>query len=333
MTDRVAEPATHSPARAAATADVVIVNWNAGDLLRRCVESVRDHQAGHVSKVVVVDNGSVDGSDRLEVSGVPLEIVRTGTNLGFGAACNIGVRRGQAPYILFLNPDAALLPETLSTAIGFMERPENARVGVCGIKLIEDDGTVQRHCANFPTPGMFLAAASGLTALLPSRVTTLHATDFDHLSSRPVDHVIGAFYLIRRDLFEQLGGFDERFFVYLEDLDLSARVHAAGYSIFYLAEAVAMHRGGGTSDQVKPQRLAYVLESRIAYAFKHFGRASATAVAAATLFGGLVPRLARAAAHRSGSEARDTLRGFVLLWHRTARQMLRCAPTRGKPAA
>lgn len=63
MTDRVAEPATHSPARAAATADVVIVNWNAGDLLRRCVESVRDHQAGHVSKVVVVDNGSVDGSD------------------------------------------------------------------------------------------------------------------------------------------------------------------------------------------------------------------------------------------------------------------------------
>lgn len=125
MTDRVAEPATHSPARAAATADVVIVNWNAGDLLRRCVESVRDHQAGHVSKVVVVDNGSVDGSDRLEVSGVPLEIVRTGTNLGFGAACNIGVRRGQAPYILFLNPDAALLPETLSTAIGFMERPEN----------------------------------------------------------------------------------------------------------------------------------------------------------------------------------------------------------------
>ncbi len=333
MTDRVGEPIPDSSARVAETADVVIVNWNAGDLLRRCVESVRDHQAGHVDKVVVVDNGSVDGSDRLDVSGVSLEIVRTGANLGFGAACNIGARRGHAPYVLFLNPDAALLPETLSMAVGFMEQPENATIGVCGIKLVEDDGTVQRHCAHFPTPGTFLAAASGLTALLPSRVATLHATDFDHLSSRPVDHVIGAFYLIRRDLFEQLGGFDERFFVYLEDLDLSARVHAAGYSVFYLAEAVGMHRGGGTSDQVKPQRLAYVLESRIAYAFKHFGGASATAIAATTLLGEPVPRLARAAAHRSVSEARDTLRGFGLLWRRMARRMLRRSSTRGKPAA
>jgi N-acetylglucosaminyl-diphospho-decaprenol L-rhamnosyltransferase len=300
--------------------DVVIVNWNSGQWLRRCIASIGEHGKDHVQKVIVVDNGSTDGSDAVGCPQVMLDIVRIGRNLGFGRACNLGAGRGRAPYILFLNPDASLLSSTLDTAVAFMDRPENAGVGVCGIKLIEDDGAVQRHCARLPTPAVFLAAASGLAAILPGRVPGLHDRDFDHLSSRPVDHVIGAFYLIRRPLFEQLGGFDERFFVYLEDLDLSARVHQAGHGITYLAEAVGLHHGGGTSEQVKPQRLAYALESRIVYAFKHFTVVPAFAVAIVTLCIEPFPRLLRAVRRRSLTDAKETGRGFMLLWRRVLRR-------------
>jgi N-acetylglucosaminyl-diphospho-decaprenol L-rhamnosyltransferase len=313
--ERVTSLKSLEPGRA--TADIVIVNWNSGHLLARCVASILDHGENRAGSVVVVDNGSTDGSDMLSYCNPSLEIVRTGLNLGFGRACNLGARMGRSRYVLFLNPDAALLPKTLSVAVDFMERPENARIGVCGAKLIEEDGTVQRHCARLPTLVTFLAAASGLATALSSRVPTLHERGFDHLTSRPVDHVIGAFYLIRRVLFEQLAGFDEEFFVYLEDLDLSARVHAAGYSVYYLAEAVGLHKGGGSSEQVKPQRLAYSLESRIIYSFKHFNAVSAVIVAAATLLVEPLPRLVRAIARGSFTEARDTVSGVALLWRRT----------------
>ena len=302
--------------------DIIIVNWNSGDWLRRCVDSIREHGKTLLGRVIVVDNGSVDGSDRVETDTLPLEIVRTGENLGFGKACNLGVGRGHAPYVLFLNPDAALLPDTLENAVSFMERPENAGIGVCGAKLLDENGEVHRHCANLPTVGMFLAAATGLAAVFPARFPTLHQYGFDHLSSRLVDHVIGAFYLIRRDLLERLGGFDERFFVYLEDLDLSARVLQAGFQVYYLNEAVGFHQGGGTSEQVKPHRLAYSLESRIVYAFKHFSWPAALLTTGATLIVEPFPRLLRAMVHRSWQETKDTVSGFGILWWRLGARIL-----------
>lgn len=296
--------------------DIVIVNWNAGTWLERCVSSIREHGGTALAGVVVVDNGSTDGSDRLSIPDLPLTIIRAGTNLGFGRACNLGAKQGHAPYLLFLNPDAALLPGTLAAVIDVAESTEFGSVGVFGVKLVGDDGVVQRHCARFPTPSTLLAAATGLSALVPSRFSGLHDVKFDHLTTKAVDHVIGAFYLIRRDLFEFLGGFDERFFVYLEDLDLSLRVKKAGYEVRYLASATGLHYGGGTSEQVKPRRLAYALESRIAYAFKHFPWPAAIIVAGATLLVEPVPRLIRAGVRRSPAEAVETLKGFALLWRR-----------------
>lgn len=303
-----------------ATADIVVVNWNAGDWLRRCIRSIEANGAGRVGKVAVVDNASIDGSDQIESKSLNLEVIRTGANLGFGRACNIGARRGRSPYLLFLNPDAAFMPGALDIALDFMEEPSNCQIGVCGVKLIEEDGSVQRHCARLPSPATFLASATGLAALLPGWVPGLHERSFDHLTSREVDHVIGAFYLIRRNLFEKIGGFDERFFMYLEDLDLSVRVHKCGYRVFYLADAVAFHRGGGTSEQVKPQRLAYALDSRIIYSFKHFTTISAFSVAIATLCFEPFSRLARALRRCSPKEAIETGKGFTLLWARVFRR-------------
>lgn len=293
---------------------IAIVNWNSGEWLRRCVASIADHGSGLVDRVVVVDNGSSDGSTELGQYPGPLDVVAAGANLGFARASNLGTRGATAPYLLFLNPDAALSENSLGRALAFMESAEAARVAVCGIRLVEEDGGTQRHCARFPSMRTFLGSATGLGGLFPRLFPPLLMEDFDHLESRRVDHVIGAFYLVRRELFESLGGFDERFFVYLEDLDLSLRVREAGWQVHYLAEAIAFHKGGGTSEQIKARRLFYSLRSRILYAFKHFRRRQAWTVALATLLVEPLPRLIRALARLSPRELADTVRAFFWLW-------------------
>ncbi|QEY59398.1 glycosyltransferase family 2 protein [Pseudomonas sp. C27(2019)] len=250
--------------------DIVIVNWNAGYQLKECLESVLNYNKSEVSSIVVVDNGSTDGSADA-VDGMPnVTVIRTGENLGFGAACNIGAKAGQSPYLLFLNPDTRLEAESLTVPLTFMEQSENQSVGICGIQLIDEQQNVSRTCARFPTIKRLISSTLGLDKLPRLKGAGVHMNDWDHLSSAEVDHVIGAFYLIRRKIFEQVSGFDERFFVYLEDLDLSKTVKNAGWSSWYLTEAKAFHAGGGTSRQVKVHRLFYSLRSRLLYGFKHF---------------------------------------------------------------
>jgi hypothetical protein len=281
---------------------VVIVNWNAGELLTNCLRSIARYGVGvGVDEVVVVDNGSTDRSDQVDVPGLPLQIIRTGRNLGFAAACNIGAQGATTPFLLFLNPDAELRSGTLPTALAHMIQLQSQKVGVCGVRLEDRDGHVQHHTTNLPTARSIFNV-------------DLFKTRFDHLSTRRVGHVIGAFYLIRRPLFEQLGGFDERYFVYLEDLDLSLRVQRAGWGVEYLAEAAAYHLGGGTSEQVKAHRLFYSTRSRLIYAFKHFPGISPWSVAAVSLVAEPMLRLARAASRKSGREFADTLRAYWWLW-------------------
>lgn len=297
--------------------DIVIVNWNSGNLLRDCLASISAHSQG-LAGVIVVDNGSSDGSADVEDenSGLPIEVIRTGSNLGFGKACNIGSRAGSAPYILFLNPDAALFEDTLRSALDFMNSAESADIGVCGARLEETGGSIQAHCANFPTVSVFLVEALGLTKVSP-RFKGLFMTGFDHKTSRDVDHVIGAFYLVRRRAFEQVGGFDERFFMYLEDLDLSLRVRRAGWRVRYNAEVTAFHKGGGTSEKVMAHRLFYSRRSRLQYARKHFGPTGSFVVMITTLFLEPLALIARSAVRRSGREMKDTARGVRWLWRDT----------------
>ncbi|ADE84846.1 glycosyltransferase [Rhodobacter capsulatus] len=292
--------------------DIVIVNWNSGAQLQACIESIRAHGAGRVGRCIVVDNGSQDGSTDFLAGAEDVDLLETGQNLGFGKACNLGAARGQSPFVLFLNPDAWLQPGSLSVPLDFMARPENDRVGIVGIALTDADGTVQRSCARFPTPPGLVATSLGLKRLFPALGTHMH--DWDHATSREVPHVIGAFYLIRRPLFEQLQGFDERFFVYLEDLDLSLRARQAGYRSYFLTEAQACHAGGGVSAQVKAHRLFYSLRSRVQYAFKHFSAPGAWAVAAATLGIEPVTRLGLLLAKRRFDEIGDLGRGYAMLW-------------------
>jgi N-acetylglucosaminyl-diphospho-decaprenol L-rhamnosyltransferase len=296
--------------------DVVTVNWNSGRQLAECLTSLAatDRTRVTLGRVVVVDNASTDGSaEGLDRGDLPLEILANPTNRGFAAACNQGARAGQSPYILFLNPDTRLEFDSLAAPLTWLESPNAADIGICGIQLVDAEGTVARSCARFPTAGQLVATAAGLDRLLPGAFPGLIMRHWDHRQSRRVDHVIGAFYLVRRSLFERLGGFDERYFVYLEDLDFSLRAREAGWQSYFLATARAFHRGGGTSDRVRAERLVYLLRSRLHYARRHFSPAPAAAVWLATL--GLEPVVRVAAALGGGAprQARDTIRAYWML--------------------
>lgn len=291
---------------------IIVVNWNAGPQLIRCVNSINQFASDLIDKIIVVDNGSTDGSEKPLEGMSNVTLICAGENLGFGKACNLGAKSADSEYLLFLNPDAALFEGTISKVVNFMERPANQVVGICGVQLIDESGKVSRSCARFPSVTGFLAHAVGLDRVFP-RVGHFMA-EWDHLTNRQVDHVIGAFFCVRRELFEGVQGFDERFFVYLEDLDFSYRAHKAGWQSFYLADAQAFHAGGGTSNQVKAKRLFYSLRSRLLYAFKHFSFPAALMVLATTLLLEPLARSALALARRSLPGLRETWSGYRMLW-------------------
>ncbi|MET7245479.1 glycosyltransferase family 2 protein [Methylobacterium sp. EM32] len=294
--------------------DVVIVNWNGGALLRACLASLAaaEGQLGDALplRVVVVDNASRDGS----LAGLPPlrhgpAVIANPDNQGFGRACNAGAARGRAPAILFLNPDARVTAASLTGAYAaLMADPDT---GIVGAQLLDEAGIVQRSCARRPTTRSLIGQALLLDRV--RLVPTHFMTEWDHAEDRAVDQVMGAFLMTRRPLFEDLGGFDERFFVYYEDVDLCARAWDAGVAVRHLAGIAVRHEGQGTTRAAKAHRLACFLESQIRYAAKHHGRATAF-ILVATAFGAQVPlRLVQALARRSIPEAGEVLRGAGLL--------------------
>ena len=292
--------------------DVVIVNWNSKEQARDCVKSLLDLSSNEIGYITVVDNGSTDGSDA-GLDDLPgVQVHRAGVNLGFGAACNVGAKNGKSEFILLLNPDALVYKDTIKDSLEFMSDKSNQQVGVCGVQLKDEQGHVAKSCTRLPTVHGLIAHALGIDRIFPS--VGHFMSEWDHNQTRSVDHVIGAFYLIRRSLFEHLGGFDQRFFVYLEDLDLSNRVKAEGWDIKYLANVQAFHKGGGTSDQVKALRLFYSLRSRIIYAFKHFNLLGAILVLLATMLIEPFCRIALSLLKRSLPSIKETAVAYSYLY-------------------
>jgi N-acetylglucosaminyl-diphospho-decaprenol L-rhamnosyltransferase len=296
--------------------DLVVVNWNAGNQLLDCLNSLQmacQEAVFHLSKCIVVDNASTDGSaDQLETYPFPLEIIKNQENKGFAFACNQGAKAGKAEFILFLNPDVRLFSDSLAKALIFMGEPKNESVGILGIQLVDENGIVQRNVARFPTRISIFYQMLGLDRLWPKRYLPHFMTDWDHRESREVDQVQGSFFLVRRKVFDELHGFDERFFMYYDDLDFAFRTRQAGWKVYYLADIQSFHRGGGTSHQVKARRLFYVLCSRVRYVAKHFGFLTAVATILLSLGMEFWVRLAWSMANRSGTAFTETFRAYMM---------------------
>ena len=300
------------------TLSIIVVNWNAGQQLADAVTSIGKYHHNLVSSVIIVDNASTDDSlARVEaLTGLrfELKIIRNAENRGFGAACNQGAVLASNDYLLFLNPDTRLFEHSLSVPLAFMQCSENVDVGIVGIQLVDENNHIARSCSRFPTIGTVLAHTLGLNRLPSLRHLSHAMTEWEHNCTRQVDQVMGAFFLIRHSVFVLLDRFDERFFVYFEEVDLSLRAKQRGWRSVYLAQAQAYHKGGGVSEQVKAHRLFYSLRSRILYAFKHFNFIAAWTVSFITLIIEPMTRLIRGLVRRSPGEVSDTARGFAMLW-------------------
>ena len=242
-----------------------------------------------------------------------IHIYQPSENLGFGGGCNLGSRQSQAKFLLFLNPDIQFLPDSLKKLVDFLNSPElSPETGIIGAQLLNPDGSYQKNVARFPRFKALLPRMAGLDRLCPCIFKPHYVKDLDYTKNQLVDQVPGAFFLVRRSCFEQLGGFDERFFLYYEDVDFSYRAHLAGWKAQYLADVKVIHSGGGTTESIKDKRLFYSLRSRTLYAGKHFGRWQALAVIAAILTIEFLSRCARAVLHLSLGELTATLKGFGL---------------------
>ncbi|MEJ0075848.1 MAG: glycosyltransferase family 2 protein [Alphaproteobacteria bacterium] len=293
------------------TLHVVIVNWNSRRQLQECLASFEAVSGDDVTlaAVTIVDNASTDHSADELTCVTPLEVIRNAENRGFAAGCNQGAARAQTDFLLFLNPDTRLMSGSLERPARYLQAPEHASVGIVGIQLLDPAGNIARNTARAPSPWSMTGNSIGLDRLMPSVFPPHFVTEWPHDDTRTVDQVMGAFFLVRRSVFEALGGFDERFFVYYEDMDFAVRARKRGWSSVFLAAAQAFHRGQGTTDAATATRMFYFARSRILYARKHFGVFGASAVTLSALL--LEPLVRLAASPRS---AAATLRAFAMLW-------------------
>lgn len=287
--------------------DVVIVSYRCEGLLRDCLRSLHDHPPSRPATIHVVDNASTDGTAEMvarEFADVRLRVCAR--NLGFGAANNIAIRATDAPFVLILNPDTRITAGALDRVLAVMDsRPE---VGVCGPRLELEDGTFD-HAAkrSFPTPLSALGHFTGLGRRNDSgRLSAYRAPG---VQAGPVDAVNGAFMLIRRAALDEVGAFDEGYWMYMEDLDLSYRLARAGWVSWYEPSATVIHVKAGTTGGERGARLdAAFHHGMLRFYRKHYAPHRSPPLNAA-IYCGIAVKLALSLAGRAARRLARLLRG------------------------
>ncbi len=229
------------------TIAVCIINYNTRDLLRECLYSVLTQNA---DEIVVVDNASTDRSVEMMKEEFPsIALISLSENIGFGAASNRGIEACTSEQIVLLNADTRMKPGSLQTLRNYLE--EHPEAAIIGPRILNPDATLQTSCFHFPTPLHIFLYISGLYRSIPHLPILRHRTlqKMASESARPVPWILGAALAFRRETFERLGGFDETFFMYFEEVDLCYRLFLQGKQIYFVPEAEIIHVGGGSTTQ------------------------------------------------------------------------------------
>jgi GT2 family glycosyltransferase len=252
---------------------VVIVNWNVCDLLYRCLFSVLRTPAGGLDlEVIVVDNASEDGSQDMVREEFPeVRLIANERNLGFTCASNQGWASSQGRHVLFLNPDTEVGRGALPTMVNYLDG--RAGVGVLGPQLLHPSGSVQSSRRRFPTVLTAVFESTLLEQWWPANpwARCYRLADRPDDVEQEVDWLVGACLLVRGQALQQVGGFDEGFFMYSEELDLCRRIRSAGWTVVFLPEARVVHHEGKSSEQVVAQRHIRFQTSKVRYFRKHHG--------------------------------------------------------------
>ena len=250
----------------------VLVNYNAGDELRRALQSIADELREKRWEAVVVDNASTDGSPAIVKEFVHATLVANGDNVGFARAVNQGLAASTAPLVLIMNPDCRLVAGAVSALRAELDRHDGC--AIVGPRILNPDGTVQGSARGDPD---MLTGVFGRTAILRrvmpsipvSRRNVVPDNLVDGTSSVVVDWVSGACMLVRRSAFAEVGGFDARYFLYWEDADLCRRLRARGDEIRYVPAATAVHHVGHSSKTARAASIKAFHDSAYLYYSTH----------------------------------------------------------------
>ena len=247
----------------------VIVNYNAGPDLRLALQSIADEMGGHAWEAVVVDNASSDGSSEVVTAFAPhARVLRNTLNVGFGRGINQGVAASTAPLILIMNPDCRL--ERGSFATMRAELDARQACAIVGPRVLDPDGSEQGSARGDPDMLTGLFGRTGpLRHLLPSSAVSRRNVVASGRESATVDWLSGACMLVRRTAFDDVGGFDARYFLYWEDADLCRRLRARGHEIRYVPAATAVHRVGQSSRTARAASIKAFHESAYLYYATH----------------------------------------------------------------
>ncbi|MEK7748968.1 MAG: glycosyltransferase family 2 protein, partial [Bacteroidota bacterium] len=225
---------------------IIIVNYNVRDFLHHALISLRKATKGIRSEIVVVDNASDDGSTEMLRRRFPnVTLIASKQNLGFARANNLALKRARGAFLLLINPDTVVQEDTLRAMLEFFKNTPEA--GLAGCKILNPDGTFQLACRrSFPTPWVAFTKIFGLSRLFP-RSSWFGKYNLTYLSPEEtyeVDAVSGSFMMLRKEVFEKVGGLDEEFFMYGEDLDWCYRIQQSGWKIYYAPLTQIIHYKG-----------------------------------------------------------------------------------------
>jgi GT2 family glycosyltransferase len=275
---------------------IIIVTYNSGDEIGACLDAALATGAD----IVVVDNASVDGTVA-EAMRHDVRVIANSTNRGFAGAANQGFAALSNPYVLLLNPDA-IIQNSLEPLREASSLPDSA--GAAG-QLVNADGTPQTGfmVRRLPTPGVLILEALLLNRLWPANPVNrkYRCLDLDSSSRAKVEQPAGAFFMVRRAVWEELGGLDESFFpLWFEDVDLCCRIRDRGFSLFYIPEVVAKHTGGHSIPHLGVEmRVNYWYRSLLRYSAKHYRPFAFRAVCLAVVTGSFLRGIAESALHCS----------------------------------
>jgi GT2 family glycosyltransferase len=259
---------------------IIIVSWNVCDYLVDCIESILKNCRLLQFEIIVVDNASTDGTVDLIKNKYPgLILFTNGTNKGFAYANNQGIRQARGRYLLFLNPDTIIKPDAVEKMLVFLE--QNKDVGAIGPRLLNKDLTIQHSVRTFPTfrSALYRHTILRYFGLFKNHHEKWRMKDFKSDRLTDVDQLMGAAILAEKDLVLKVGGFDERFFMYYEEIDFCYRIKKAGYRIVFFPDVSIIHLGGKSTGQIPFRKKFMAIRSLLRFFGKHRNKLEVTVFA------------------------------------------------------
>ncbi len=257
---------------------IIIVSWNVADLLAACLDSILHSPSIVHTEIIVVDSASSDGTPARTRANYPqIQLIEQTENLGFVRCNNIGLNAAQGRFLMLLNPDTEIIGDALARMCSYLD--DHPDVGIVGPHTLNTDGTTQSTRRRFPTLAIGFLESTWLQPYAPPSILDhYYVNDQPDSGVYDVDWVQGSAMLVRREVYEQIGGLDEGFRMYSEELDWCKRAKDAGWRVVYLGTAHIIHHGGKSTQQVAARSHIHFQESKLRYFRKYHGRLTAHAL-------------------------------------------------------